>query len=203
MADNRRISWLGGFILRLKGFIASTATVAECRRSGGLSFKSCRSLDSHDILLLFGHHQHAAEFRAQGISFHYSTITRRFTGIPSDRPRPALTSNNWLATMVAQSPAYQQPSLAMRTMASVIACFLGVSVRGCTEFLLARCGAEIIGLPLPDFTFRGLFALDSHATDRIGDLHLLSLLSMEGHAFNMKPPSTCSTSRDGPTLDTR
>jgi hypothetical protein len=137
MADNRRISWLGGFILRLNGFIASTATVAQCRRSGCFSFKSRRSLDTHDILLLFGHHQHAAEFRAQGISFHYSTITQRFTGIPSDRPRPALTSNNWLATMVAQSPAYQHPSMAMRAMGSMIARVFSVSFRGCTKFLLA------------------------------------------------------------------
>ena len=87
-------------------------------------------------------------------------------------------------------------------MGSVIASSLGVSVRGYTEFLLARCGAEIIGLPLPDFACRGLFALDRHATDRIGDLHLLSLLSMEHHAFDMDPAIDVQHfARDGATLD--
>jgi hypothetical protein len=38
MAENSRIGRLGGFVLRLIGCFASTATVAECRRSGGLSF---------------------------------------------------------------------------------------------------------------------------------------------------------------------
>jgi hypothetical protein len=89
-------------------------------------------------------------------------------------------------------------------MNSVIARFLGVSVRGCTEFLLARCRAEIIGLPLPDFACRGLFALDRHATDRIGDLHLVSLLPMEHHAFDMEPAIDVQHfARDNATLDTR
>lgn len=118
-------------------------------------------------LLLFGHHQNA-EFRAQKINFYYSTIDDG-SRIHAVRPR-----------------LYQQRSVAMRAMGSVIARFLGVSVRGCVEFLLARCRAEIVGLPLPDFACRGLFALDRHATDRIGDLHLLSLLSLEHHAFDME-----------------
>lgn len=89
-------------------------------------------------------------------------------------------------------------------MGSVIARSLGVSVRGCMEFLLARCGAEIIGLPLPDFACRGFFALDRHAADRIGDLHLLSLLSMELHAFVMVPAIDGQHfARDGATLDWR
>lgn len=167
MAENSRIGRLGVFVLRLRGCIPSTATVAGYRRSGRLCFRSRRSVDSHDSTPLRSSSERS-EFRAQKINFYYVTID---DGSRIHTVRPGL---------------YQQPSVAMRAMGSVIARFLGVSVRGCVEFLLARCGAEIVGLPLPDFACRGLFALDRHATDRIDDLHLLSLLSMEHHAFDMK-----------------
>jgi hypothetical protein len=121
------------------------------------------------MTLLLRSSSERAEFRAQKINFYYSTIDDR-SRIHTVRPG-----------------LYQQPSVAMLGTGGVIACFLGVSIRGCVEFLLTRCGAEIVGLPLPDFACRGLFALDRHATDRIGDLHLLSLLSMEHHAFDMEP----------------
>jgi hypothetical protein len=87
-------------------------------------------------------------------------------------------------------------------MGSMIARFLDISVRGCTEFILARCGAEIIVLTLPGFARHGLFALNRHPTDRIGDLHLRSLLSMEHHAFHMEPViGVHNFARDGATLD--
>jgi hypothetical protein len=68
-----RIGWLGGFVLRLRGCIASTETVAECRRSGGLSFRIRRSLDSHDSTPLRSSSARV-ELRAQKINFYYSTI---------------------------------------------------------------------------------------------------------------------------------
>jgi hypothetical protein len=72
MSESSWIDRLVGFVLRLRDCIASTATVAECRRSG-LSFRIRRSLDSHDSTLLRSSSDRV-ELRAQKISFHYSTI---------------------------------------------------------------------------------------------------------------------------------
>ena len=75
----------------------------------------------------------------------------------------------------------------MRAISRVIVRFLDVLVRSRTEFLLARFGAEIIRLPLPSFARHGLFTLNHHPTDRIGDLHRRSLISLESHPSDMEP----------------